>query len=105
MKPVMWQVSSGGFTLKNLHECTDEFFGAKKVEFDWDEKEWGITFCWEESRYRLVESGWMGLDLKKEYYTSIRTETIFLKPGQRLENIKDLARAMRQTFPETGYPK
>ncbi len=28
-----------------------------------------------------------------------------LKPGARLANIIELARAMRETFPEKGYPK
>ena len=98
----MRQVSSGGFTLKNqpiAKQAVDfenlsarEFFtiylGAERVMLDFDgEGAIEVTFSF------IGEDHDCALDVAD------------LKPRMRLKNIQEITRAMRQTFPENGYPE
>lgn len=79
--------SFGSLTLK---EFFAEFLGASDVESD-DE---GMEICF--SHIHIDPD-----DGQKDCVLSVAN----LKPNHRLANITELARAMRETFPENGYPK
>lgn len=99
----MWQVYIRGTTLKNqpnlrfyelsAQEFITEYLGASEVTLDMDgEGEIEVVF-----HFTHIDQD----DGERDDALEIAS----LRPKKRLQNIQQLAHAMRNTFPETGYPK